>query len=302
MKKTLMLKPKNLLTHPENMRRFYPVDQVKEMASSIAAVGGVMHPIIIVKAGAKHGHKYHVVDGNMRLAAARILGDKCPPLQCTVVTQSKAQQQLSMIVTNKIRYDVDPVSEGLHYRALQNEGLSVRDISRRTGVYESRINNRKVLADLPEEIQQLIVDGKLPADNKAAKALMSVPKKQSIKLARRLSQNPNVKIKTIVLAAEKLATIDAGEKTMKRPAVKLSGALDSEKKSTNVKAVRAAAAKTCSSCNQYEGKLRKTSEPAWSMVVHAADKTCSKCPLKDMQNICGSCPAVQLLKKLVNDE
>ena len=131
-----MLKPKNLLTHPRNMRRFYPSKDVQEMANSIAAAGGVLQSMIVVKNGKDHSHKYFVVDGNVRLAGANLLGDKCPPLKCEVVTQSKAEQQLSMIIANQIRYDVDPVSEGIHYKALHEEGLSCREISKRTGIYE----------------------------------------------------------------------------------------------------------------------------------------------------------------------
>ena len=302
MKKIIELKPKNLMTHPKNMRRFYPSAQVQEMANSIKAVKGVLHPLIIVKVGTKNSHKYFVVDGNMRLTASRLLGEDCPPLQCVVVSQSKAEQQLSMIIANQVRYDVDPVSEGLHYKALREEGLSCREISKRTGVYEARIIKRRILADLPEQIQQLIIEKKLPADERSAKALLSLPAKKAIKLAERLAQNPNIKIKTIVAAAEKLSTNGTGVAPSKNPASKLSGAAASERKSARIEEIRAVAKKTCHSCNQYEGKLKKTPEPAWSMVVHAADATCSQCPLKEMQDICGSCPAVQLLKKLVNHE
>lgn len=301
MKNLLMLKPKNLETHPRNMRRFYPSEEVREIANSIAAEKGVLQPLIIVKPEEKNGHKYLVVDGNMRLAGAVLLGDACPPLECKLVDKSEADQLLSMVVANKARYEVDPVSEGMHYKALQAEGLSIRDISKRTGIYEARITLRRVLADLDPKIQALIVEGKLPHDARAARALLSLPKEKAVKLAERLAQNPNVKIKTVVAAAEKLAQGRANGKPHKRPAAELSGALH-DKGATAAAGIREAAKKACHSCNQYEGALRKTAEPAWAMVVHAADKTCDVCPLKDMQNICGSCPAVQLLKRLVSRE
>lgn len=298
-KTLLVLKPNKLLTHPKNMRRFYPAGQLREMANSILAAGGVLQPLIIVKDGEKNSHKYFVVDGNMRLAAARLLQEECPPLDCKVVDSSEADQLLSMIIANQVRYDVDPVSEGLHYKALQAEGMSVRDISKRTGVYEVRITNRKILADLPIQIQQLIVDGKLPADSRAAKALLSLPPEKAVRLAERLSQNPNVKIATIVAACEKIGQKTEPGKALKRPAAELSGALEAKKKSASRVELRLAASKVCQSCNQYEGKLRETAEPAWAAVVHSADKTCGACPLKDVKNICNSCPAVQLLKSLI---
>lgn len=295
----LKLKPAKLLTHPRNMRRFYPSEHVREMANSILACKGVLQPLIVV--AADEPHKYLVVDGNMRLAGARLLEDECPPLDCKVVDKDEAEQLVSMVVANNVRYAVDPVSEALHYKALQKEGLSVREISRRTGVYEARITLRKILADLPLPIQKLISEEKLPHDHNCAKALLSLPTEKAIKLAERLAQNPNIKRKTIITAVEKLlaAKPAAGAKACKRPAAELSGALAADKKSTSRTAVRLAAGKVCLSCNQYEGKLRDTLEPAWSTVVHAADKTCDVCPLKEMRSICGSCPAVQLLKAVI---
>lgn len=298
MKKLLSLKPEALQTHPRNMRRFYPSEQVREMASSILASGGVLEPLIITKDGSG---KWIVVDGNMRLAGARLLGAKCPPLDCKVVDQSRADQLLSMIVANQVRYDIDAVSEGLHYKRLQDEGLSVRDISKRTGVYEKRITDRKLLAELDEPIQKLIVEGKLPISPEAAKAFLLLESAVRVKLAERLAQNPNLKITTLIKACESLTKSRGPAKKLKRPAVELSGAetVGSAHFEKAFEKVRAAARKACQSCNQYEGRLADTPEPAWAMVVHAADDTCNACPLKEMQKVCASCPAVDLLRKLV---
>lgn len=296
MKNLLSLKSSQLLTHPHNMRRFYPADQVGEMAESIAANKGVLQPLIVTR-DAKD--KFIVVDGNMRLAGARLLGDKCPLLECKVVDTEAADQLLTMVIANQIRYDVDPVSEGLHYKALQTEGLTVRDISKRTGIYESRIISRKVLAELDKPIQQLIIENKLPHSADVAKALLSLTSAVRIKLAERLAQNPNVKIKTILNACERMAKDQPPTKKLKRPAVELSGALNVKGETVTAKDVHAAANKVCFSCNQYEGALAQGPAPAWSMIVHSADKTCDTCSLKDMQKICGSCPAVELLRNII---
>lgn len=294
-KKTfLLLKPGQLLTHPRNMRRFYPSDQVREMANSIAAGKGVLEPLIITK---DKGDKWIVVDGNMRLAGARLLGNQCPPLECKIVDQTEADQLVAMVIANQVRYSIDPVSEALHYKALSDEGLTVREISKRTGVYEIKIHNRKILAELDEPIQKLIIEEKLPADPRVARALLSLTPAVRVKLATRLAQNPNIKISTILVACERLSADRLPTKKLKRPAVELSGALKGG--STDIKEIRSAAQKVCHSCNQYEGQLRQGQEPAWSMVVHAADDTCGGCSLRDMQKICGSCPAVELLRKVV---
>jgi len=294
-KNLLILKPEKLLTHPRNMRRFYPSDQVREMANSIAANKGVIEPLIVIRAD--KDNKYIVIDGNMRLAGARLLGKDCPPLEAKVVRKSKAEQLLIMIAANKVRYDVDPVSEGLHYKSLRDEGLTVRKISKQTGVYEARISNRVVLADLDEPIQKLIVDGKLPADARIARALLSLPTSKRLKLAERLAQNPSIKIKTILSACDRLASKTPSSRKLKHPARELSGA--DAGGSAKIRDIREAAQITCHKCSQYEGKIAKNPEPAWSMIVHAADDNCRSCSLRDMQSVCASCPAVELLRKMV---
>jgi len=296
-KELLKLKPDQLLTHPRNMRRFYPADQVREMANSIFAARGVIEPLVIMKED--RGGKWLVIDGNMRLAGARLLGEKCPPLDCKVVDQNEADQLLSMVIVNQVRYDVDPVSEALHYKALKDEGLSIRDISKRTGVYEIRISNRIILADLDEPIQKLIVDGKLPASHIAARALLKLKPETRVKLATRLSENPNTKISTIVRACDHLLEDKKPEKKLKRPAVELSGALHREG-AADGSSLRQAAKKVCDKCNQIENKLSGGNEPAWSMVVHTVDENCSCCELKEMQRICTMCPIVALLRNLIS--
>jgi ParB/RepB/Spo0J family partition protein len=289
-KEILLLKPGQLLTHPRNMRKFYPEDQVREMADSIRANSGVIEPLIVTKG--KDG-KYLVVDGNMRLAGARLLGADCPALECKVMKLAEIGQLTAMVSANQVRYNVDPVSESLHYKALQDQGLTVREISKRTGVYEARIINRAILARLEEPIQKMIVNGKFPSSHLVAGALLKLTPAVRLRLVKKIAANPNTKCETIITACEKLA---AGKtEKLKRPAVQLSK-IEDLAGTLRMKDLRQAAAKACQVCNQLE--LVPGQAPAWSMVAHAADDTCASCNLKDMRTICEGCPAVELLRKL----
>ena len=297
-KELLKLKPDQLLTHPRNMRRFYPVEQVREMANSIIAAKGVIEPLIVTKEA--KGNKWFVIDGNMRLAGARLLEKESPYLDCKIVDDTEAEQLLSMVIANQVRYEIDPVSEGLHYKALQAEGLSVRDISKRTGVYEIRIASRKILADLDEPIQKLIAAGKFPADVRVARALLALTPAVRVKLVTHLSENQNIKIKTILTACERLMVEKNPANKLKNPAIELSAAMRSNIKTVSGKIIRSAARKMCEKCNQVEGKLNEGGEPAWSMVVHEMDQTCKSCELKEMRGICTLCPAVVFLRNIIN--
>jgi len=289
----LNLKVSDLKPHPKNSRRYFNENDVREMANSILANGGVIEPIVVTGNG---NGKYLVVDGNMRLAGARLLGSDCPDLECKVVDMAEAEQLLAMVTANQVRYDVDPVSEALHYKALQDRGLSVRDISKRTGVYEARIYNRIILAELEEPIQKMIACGKLPSSPPVAKALLKLTPDVRLRLAKKIAANPNTKIQTIIKACEKLAG-GKDHVRLKRPAVELSK-IENESGAVKIKDLREAAAKTCKVCNQTEADYGR--EFSWSIVAHAADETCSGCNLKDMRTICEGCPVVELLRNLKN--
>lgn len=296
-KQLLSLKPHQLVEHPKNMRRFYDKADVQEMAASILATGGVLEPLIVVK-DLRPG-KWVVVDGNMRLRGARELGDKCPPLDCKEVAKTEGEQLLAMVTANKVRYDVDPVSEAMHFKALRDKGLTVRQISEQTGVAEFRITNRLPLASLELEIQKMVVAGQLPKSPDAIKALLELEPETRVQMARKLAENPNTQVVTIIKACE---TVRKGRtaRLSARPAVERSGALG--RSEGNTAGLRKAAAKACHQCSNFEKLDGRVFEPAWSLVVHKADDVCGTCPMKKTQTVCGKCPMVDLLRRLATDK
>lgn len=310
MKKTkdqlIYLSPDNLLTHPRNLRRFYPENQVSEMADSIRAAGGVKHALLIVPNG-KAGH-YFVVDGNMRLAGAKMLGKDCPRLKCEIVEESQAEQLLSMMITGKFRYDTDPVSDALHFqRLIDEEGLSVPQIWKATGIHSTVIYKRLELLKLDPEIQDLIGNRKLPADEHAVKAFLSISNSRArIKLAQRLARD-GANIKTIVKSCERLNTQiqevaatnihkSSNESTAGTMALKEG---ISPVMRVKFSEIRKSAKAVCDKCDIKSSALKFIPEPAWSLIAHVADAQCEKCNIKDIKNACEQCPAVEIIRKLI---
>lgn len=315
--KLLYLSPENLITHPKNLRRFYPDSQVREMAESIKASKGVYQAMLIVPNG-KAG-RYFVVDGNMRLAGARILGNDCPKLKCELVDQTTAEQLLAMASTAKFRYDPDPVSEALHYkRIMDEEGYTVSQLARLIGIATTTIYIQMKLLELDKEIQALIAARKLPRDNRVVEALLSIADaKARVKLAERLAAM-NAGIKAIVIACERLrdqmqnpATLQtvgppdksAGKKAAPESpsitrAVGRSGKVVAPEQNVKIREIRKQARVVCEACDIRETSL-KSAEPAWSLLSHAADETCNVCDVRQVRNACGECPAVDLLRRLM---
>lgn len=196
-------KPDQLKRHPENMRRFYPAEDVQAMAASIKAARGVHQALLIVPNGT--GDTFVVVDGNMRLAGAHALGSECPPLKCEVIEADRAKQLLIMARTTKHHYPKDPTSEGLHYQLLRDEGFTVPEIADAVGCHPRTIESRLRLLDLDEPVRELVATGKLSMDIQLADAINAIPDKAArVKLAQRLAAK-RAGLKTSLAACEKLA-------------------------------------------------------------------------------------------------
>ncbi len=301
----LYLSPAQLKTHPKNMRRFYPQSQVEEMAQSIKAYRGLVQALQVVPNGAPDC--YYVVVGNLRLAGGKRLGDQCPPLKAEVISQSEAEQLLTMVVENTTRFDVDPVSEALHYQALRAEGLSLTDICDRTGQYHARVTGRLELLKLDEPIQQLVAEDKLSHDPRVVKALLSIPDPEArIRLAQKLAAS-GARIKTIEAACAKMAEQLAAKSASKNahtPMLAHAGrkakrAAPAPKTPAPVDALREAANAMCQVCDVRTDALKALPEPAWALVVASAERTCANCNLRDLENVCASCPGVELLRAII---
>ena len=305
MKKDLLyLSPERLLTHPQNLRRFYQEEHTQAMAASIRACKGVLQALRVVSSG--QDGKFHVVDGNLRLAGARLLGKECPPLKCEVVNESEAQQHLAMVITAKFRFDPDPVSEAIHYKRLMEEdGYSVREIAALTGLHMRTIEGRLKLLELEPEIQELIAQKKLSADQRATDAFLSISnKKARVKLAERLSKD-SVTIKALMASCERLAArmeqaARGDQETGAIPlAIKKAGRKPAPEVKVPLKAVKRAAADICKACQARESAIKKAPEPAWAIVERAANCTCTACNIREVDGVCKSCPAVELIRRLI---
>lgn len=177
MTELLYLPVEQLRIHPKNIRLYYPDDDIQEMATSIKK-SGVLQALLITptnEEGAEGQAVYYVVDGNMRLAAARTIVD-CPPLKCEVIEQDSVQQLLTMLSTSHFHYPKDPISKARHYQRLrEQEGYSVAEISAATGLSLSTIHNSLSLLEFDHTIQTLIAQRKLTGDINVARLLLRVP-------------------------------------------------------------------------------------------------------------------------------
>ena len=295
-----MLNVKQLAIHPENIRRRYIDSEVEEMAASIKARGGVIHALEIVLSDKRD--VWWVVAGNKRLAGAQRLGKECPLLKCEPVDADRAQQLLDMAIENFIRSDPNAIDEADHYQKMIDSGLSVRDISKRTGIYETRIRQRLEITKLDKPIQELMATGKLPHGMPVCEAFQTIPDAPTrVKLAERLAKNPNVNSRTIIAACARLLEARSPQQLLDVPSIEL-GLRRVPKGSVSWSKVKMAAAGTCKSCDLKRSQLEEAGNPAWSSIAHAAASECAGCPIGHIKMVCERCPLPSFLKRLQSNE
>jgi ParB/RepB/Spo0J family partition protein len=293
----LMLRTNQLKAHPENIRRRYIESEVEEMAASIKARGGVIHALEIVPSDKKG--IWWVVAGNKRLLAAQRLGKDCPPLKCESINADRAQQLLDMAIENFVRSDPNPVDEANHYHRMIDSGLTVRHISKRTGIGEFKIRQRLMIARLDKQIQEFMAIGKLPHGVPVCEAFQTIPDRElRIKLANRLAKNPNTNTKTIIAACKRLLEANAPQEKLENPATGLGLTKGPKIGAVPWRHVKTASAAVCRSCDLKLSRLEAAGSPAWSLIVHAANEECASCAVGHIRIVCDACPLPAFLKRL----
>lgn len=126
-----------------------------ELAASILAVG-LLQPLVVRPDG--HG-KFVLVDGHRRFHAARRAG--LTALPCLASKAEDETGQIGVMLAAAMHKQLEPVEQAQAFTALRNRGLSVADIARRTGYSTATVSGRLLLADLPDETQEMVREGQI---------------------------------------------------------------------------------------------------------------------------------------------
>jgi len=156
---------------------------LEELAESIRAQG-VIQPIVAVAA---KGGGYTIVAGERRWRAAQRAGLAEVPVVVREVSGDQELLELAL-VENLQRADLNPVEEAEAYRTLQETfSLSQDDIAQRVGKARTTVTNTLRLLRLPEEVIDMLRDGRLSAGQ--ARPILAVAEaEQQLALARRAAE------------------------------------------------------------------------------------------------------------------
>lgn len=143
-----------LTPHPDNPRK--DLGDLTEMAESIKAKG-LLQNLTVVDCSKMDtvtrmlcrapAYGYMVVIGHRRLAAAKLAG--LTELPCAVVPMDYQEMLTTMLTENVQRVDLNPYEQAQGFRQLSMElGMSVAEISERTGFGETTVRRRLKLGTL----------------------------------------------------------------------------------------------------------------------------------------------------------
>ncbi|PGT82509.1 MULTISPECIES: ParB/RepB/Spo0J family partition protein [Bacillaceae] len=141
--------------NPYQPRKVFEEDAINELKESILQ-HGVLQPIIVRKSI----KGFEIVVGERRFRAAKAAELTVIP---AVVRELSEQQMMELaLLENLQREDLSPIEEALAYQKLMEHlDLTQEALAKRLGKSRPHIANHVRLLTLPDQIQQLIAEGKL---------------------------------------------------------------------------------------------------------------------------------------------
>ena len=169
--KTLRLS--ELEPRKDQPRRVFDKEALNQLAESIKS-NGVIQPILVTK---QPNGFYSIIAGERRYRASKIAGLTEIPVVIIEADEKKIAE--IALIENLQREDLNPIEEAAAYRALMKDhAMTQEELSQRLGKSRSAIANSTRLLDLPDDVVNLVIEGKLSAGH--ARTLLGINKKEDI--------------------------------------------------------------------------------------------------------------------------
>ncbi len=283
-----------ILPNPEQPRREFDQTELESLGASLKTIQ--LQNILVEPAN--NGY-YMLIDGERRTRAARLAN--LPTLRATVLRQTtqpiKTMDRLLMaLVANVQRTDLNPIEEGQAYAEMQAAGLSISEITRRTGIHHKRITDRLTWTKLSQEIQQLAASKQLPTDHRIAQAILTLPESVRLPFAQKMASRPGLTIDAICKAAARFAD------SLPTPSGEGQAVVLDRRGEGRSPAIRTVTGRESS--NTYNALSAVKKLPPWEQFRDAVIQTCQACALYEYasQSTCRDCPLVNHVDRLTASE
>jgi ParB family chromosome partitioning protein len=146
--------------HPNRFqpRTYFDEAAIEDLVASVRAQG-IIQPLVVTP----EGEGYAIIAGERRWRAARKAGLETVPVVVRRVADDRELLELAL-VENLQRSDLNPIEEAEAYAALQEKfGLSQEEVAGRVGKARTTVTNALRLLRLPDEVLDLLREGRLTA-------------------------------------------------------------------------------------------------------------------------------------------
>ncbi len=152
-------------------RRRFDDEQLASLIDSIKTKG-IIQPLVVRPIVIDGRHVYEIIAGERRWRAARTLGLEKVPV---VIKECDDREALeTAIIENIQRDDLTPIEEAEAYQRLMTEfNYTQEEMARSIGKSRSHVANMLRLMNLPDNIKDLINEGKISAGH--ARTLIKAP-------------------------------------------------------------------------------------------------------------------------------
>jgi ParB family chromosome partitioning protein len=153
--------------NPDQPRTDLDDEGIRELAESLRRVG-LLQPIIVRPLG----DQYQIIAGERRWRAARLAGLEKVPAR--IISATSAESLGLALIENLQREDLNAIEEARGYRRLLDEyQMTQAELADKVSKSRSTITNAMRLLDLPDEVQELVYQGRLTAGH--ARAILALP-------------------------------------------------------------------------------------------------------------------------------
>ncbi len=191
-------------------RTQFDEDELQELADSIKQVG-ILQPIIV----RPDGEEFQIIAGERRYQAAVKAGLKKVPVIIKDV-QDKEMLELALI-ENIQRSNLNSIEEARAYRELMSSTqVTQEELSKMLSKSRSAVANTLRLLELPDEVQDLVFDGKLTAGH--ARSLLSLrDEEMQIKMAYKIVKE-KMSVRQVEESVKRLLEDKPARNKLKKPA------------------------------------------------------------------------------------
>lgn len=183
----VQVRVENIIPNRYQPRLNFKEEELNELANSIRQYG-VIQPLIL----RKYGNKYEIIAGERRYKASIMAGLQVVPALVNEI-DDKTSAELAL-VENIHRQDLSAIEEAKSYKRLLDLGKFTQEqLAERMGKKQSTIANKMRLLNLPQSVQDALVENRISERHARSLLQISDPNKQQEFLNKIINERLTVK-------------------------------------------------------------------------------------------------------------